>query len=134
MATIVKSIGGESIAQPTQSTPSSVAPKFLPPHVEDPKTLARKLNDLVAHVDAQTSDARSSPLATFNILENVSLTSGQTTVVKHLLGKPCTRYICVRARTASWAVFDGTMPAGLTNATHLALHSDNTGTYDILVF
>ena len=129
---VTQSVGGvgqNAVVQP--SATSAQRPKFLPEHIDDPKILARKLNDAVAYHENITAPARSSPSSTGIIVRNVSLTGGQSTAIKHGLGYAPQNYVCVRAQTAAWSVFDVANAAGLPLSHAITLFSNNTGKYDI---
>jgi hypothetical protein len=113
-----------------------VLAKYLPEHVQDPRTLTRKMNDDNAATAAKLAEHDSNPMNSGVVLQGIVFTAGQTQSLKHGLGRPWNGYQIVRAQTNPAQMTDVANPNGQTGAdvNFLTLKSANAGTYDIWVY
>lgn len=130
----IKKIGGVGESGPAAAGDTLMLNKFLPEHVQDPRTFTKQLNTQLEAIKKIVDDHATSPLLGGNVLHDVVFTAAQTQSLKHGLGKPWSGYVVIRAQTAGALIFDVANPTGASSKDIITLKSTNAGIYDIWVF
>lgn len=101
-----------------------------------PPAVARALNQLQANIKAAMGQAKGSPFSNGNLLENVALTGGVTSVLAHGLGAPWRGYIVGKIFSLSTGTalqFVPNNPSSL-DSKQIQLQANNSCNVDLWVY